>query len=213
MLEQSVHANNPSHRMVCSDCHDAHSLYQGPPSRAAASDEGTYEFHTPTLRDNTLCLSCHAASGPYADLAKEEVAIAFLDAGGEVDLDGAALAAADYDAAQILAARTAIARAVGDHMQDQVGMGAAFYAPLDDALPVGRCSSCHMARTAKSGNYTTGLDASGSTALVMGDQGSHVFDVVWPAGAAALWEPGVADTAIMPNACGRCHAGSRLSGD
>jgi len=103
---------------------------------------------------------------------------------------------------------------VGEHMQDEVSMGVAAYRPLDDAMPVGRCTSCHMPKVAKSGGWATGPDAVGASALVEGDQGSHVFDVIWPADSAVLKKAtGGTDSDIMPNSCGSCHEAARLSGD
>jgi len=214
MLELSVHANNPYMRFACADCHNAHTLFQGPAAHAIVDGTDTYTFATPTFNDNTLCLTCHSTHGPYAEVTREDVAVAFLNAGGSVDLNGTAMALSSFTAEQILEARLAVAQGVGEHMGEEVGMGSAFYSPVNEAMPVGRCASCHMARTAKSGGYWTGLDYLGNTALVMGDQGSHVFDVVWPAQSAVLRRlSGGSDADIMPNACGRCHEGSRMSGD
>jgi len=99
-------------------------------------------------------------------------------------------------------------------MEDEVNMGVAAYNPLNDNLPVGRCQSCHMPKTGKSGGYTTGVDGNGDSALIEGDQGSHAFDIIWPWQSAALKKSsGGTDTDIMPNSCGKCHEGSRLSGN
>ena len=93
-------------------------------------------------------------------------------------------------------------------------MGLAAYDPTNDAMPVGRCSSCHMPRTGKSGGWLNGVDGSGKSALVGGDEGSHVFDIIWPGESSALKKPsGGVDTDIMPNSCGSCHEAARLSGD
>ena len=93
-------------------------------------------------------------------------------------------------------------------------MGLAGYNPLNEALPVGRCQSCHMPRTAKSGGYTTGVDGLGMSALIEADQGSHVFDIIWPWQSFILKKSsGGADTDIMPNSCGKCHEGARISGN
>ncbi len=214
MVDASVHANNPYLRLVCSDCHNPHTLQQGPRALEAESGADTYAFTTPTFNNNVLCLGCHSTHGPYTTLSKDDVAIAFLSAGGAVSRNGTAIALGDFTSTQITAALVNVAATVGDHMQTEVGMGVAAYAPLNNAMPVGRCTSCHMPKTARSGGYTTGLDAAGASALVAGDQGSHVFDVVWPAQSAALRRPaGGADTDIMPNSCGGCHLGARLSGN
>ena len=92
-------------------------------------------------------------------------------------------------------------------------MGMAAYTPTDDAMPVGRCTSCHMAKTPKSGGWTTSEFTDGGVtykALRAGDQASHVFDVIWPSASAALDKPGASYGDIMPNACGGCHDGSLI---
>lgn len=66
---------------------------------------------------------------------------------------------------------------------------------------------------ARSNPPPVGLDAEGNSALIGGDQRSHTFQVVWPWQSAALKTATSSDTDIMPNSCGECHAGSRLSGD
>jgi len=177
-----------------------------------AGDE--FNFHTPTFDDNTLCFSCHAGYGPYSGLTREQAAVSFLLAGGEVDMNGTPMVLGDYTSEETTEALLAVAAAVGEHMQDEVNMGAAAYNPLNEAMPVGRCASCHMPKTAKSGGWTTGVDAAGDSALVAGDQGSHVFDIVWPyESSILLGSAGGSDTNIMPNSCGGCHEGSRLSAD
>ncbi len=210
-LAASVHANNPFVKLTCSSCHDTHNLVQGPKAFTTTSGANTYVFTKPTFKNNVLCLGCHATHGDYADLTKDDIAALFFDAGGAVSKDGTA---STFTAAQIAAAKGKIASSVGNHMQEHVSMGVAAYNPLNDAIPTGRCQSCHMPKTGKSGGYTTGLDANGASALVEGDQGSHKFDVIWPAQSAALKKlTGGADTDIMPNSCGKCHVGARLSGN
>lgn len=142
----------------------------------------------------------------------EDVALVFLDDGGAVSEGGVELLRASYTDAEVFDARLAIATAVGDHMGTYAGMTLGIYDPTNDALPVGRCTSCHMPKVAKSGGWTTGLDFNGESAMVEGDQTSHVFDIVWPAASAALVPSanGV-DTNIMPNSCGQCHESSRIS--
>ena len=211
MLALSAHANNSYQKLTCSSCHNPHTLRQGPKSFTQVSGSDTYVFDTPTFNNNVLCLGCHATSGPFASLTKGDIATIFVDAGGSVTKSGSAYAPTSDE---ISAAKSHIAGAVSKHMEDEVSMGLAGYNPLNEALPVGRCQSCHMPRTAKSGGYTTGDDGLGDSALIEGDQGSHVFDIIWP------WESfilikssGGADSDIMPNSCGMCHAGARISGN
>jgi hypothetical protein len=128
-----------------------------------------------------------------------------------VKLNGTVLAptAGDVDASA-----QRIAGSVFAHMVDKAGMSLAGYAPADDVLPVGRCSSCHMPKVAVSGGLTLALDGAGRTAIAEGDETSHVFDIIWPAQSAVMKKPvGGSDSDIMPNSCGKCHAAARLSGD
>jgi len=210
-LAVSVHTNNPYEKLTCSSCHNTHTLRQGPKDFTVVSGADTYVFNTPTFKNNLLCLGCHAPYGPFASLTKAGVAAVFVDAGGTVTKNGSPYAPS---ASEISAAKNSIASSVGQHMEDEVNMGVAAYNPLNDNLPVGRCQSCHMPKTGKSGGYTTGVDGNGDSALIEGDQGSHAFDIIWPWQSAALKKSsGGTDTDIMPNSCGKCHEGSRLSGN
>lgn len=209
MLKVSPHTNNPYEKMTCSSCHDAHSLFQGP--KAFEADTGVI-LETPLATNNTLCLGCHATHGPFALVTPEDVAAIHIEGGG-LATDGTN--PLTFTAAETFESRLAVAAAVSIHMEERVpGMGLAPYTPNDDAMPSGRCTSCHMPKTAKSGGWATGPDAQGNSALVEGDEVSHVFDVIWPWQSSALATPGgTADTNIMPNSCGACHNGARLSGD
>lgn len=71
-----------------------------------------------------------------------------------------------------------------------------------------------MPQTGKSGGYTTGLDATGHSALIEGDQSSHRFDIIAPQiSQAMVSSAGGVDTNVMPNSCGKCHARYRYSAD
>ncbi|MBI2060267.1 MAG: hypothetical protein HYY13_11690 [Nitrospirae bacterium] len=207
MLSYSKHWANSKEKLTCASCHNVHSLYQGPKELEEEVGKDEYALLSPSHKNNTLCLTCHAGEAPYASLTKEDVAEVHIAAGGKAEKNHTALAAGGGSS-------SAVADAVKAHMKDKVpGMGST-YDPTNDAKPVGRCSSCHMAKTAKSGGYTTGKDAAGNTALVSGDQASHVFDVIKYETSSALKKAsGGKDTDIMPNACGACHENKRLSGD
>ena len=212
MTMSSIHFNNPYERLSCFDCHDAHSTYHGPQQMAV----GEYVLTNPRLKDNMLCLSCHATHGAFEGVTTEDLAAAH----SAVDAVTTGDAPAVFDDAQVFAGKAAIAAAVGEHMQIEAAMGMAAYDPLNDANPVGRCTSCHMAKIGKKNDtsdvtqWHLGLDANGESALADGNASSHVFDVVWP------WQSGMlkkvdggVDLDIMPNSCSKCHAGARLSGD
>ncbi|GAO01494.1 carboxypeptidase regulatory-like domain-containing protein [Anaeromyxobacter sp. PSR-1] len=212
MLTASKHSNNSYERLACFDCHDPHSTYYGPPKFGM----GEYELRNPRMKDNTLCLGCHATHGPFASVAQSDVA-AMHSANDGVTLSGASTT---FTADQVTAARITVAMAVGEHMQQRASMGMATYSPTNDASPVGRCTSCHMPKTGKKNDISDvtqwhlGLDAMGQVAITEGNAASHVFDIVWPSQSGALkLASGGSDLDIMPNSCSKCHAGARLSGD
>jgi hypothetical protein len=227
MLSYAKHTNNAYEKLTCASCHSPHSTYLG--DMNVATDQGDqYGFTNADFRTNVLCLSCHAGNGPFAALTKDDVAAVHLDAGGAASKNGAVIAAPTPD--DTIAAKKLVAATVSQHMMDKAGMGNAAYTPLDDALPTGRCTSCHMPKVAKSGGYVTGPDFLGREALVEGDQGSHVFDIIWPnqSTARSVGGPTAASApygttvvngvtlnkfGYMPNSCSKCHAGARRASD
>lgn len=215
-LTSSAHFNNPYERLACFDCHDPHTTRNGPEAFAIAAPGGTYRVVNPTWRDNVLCLGCHATHGDFAGVTKDEVA-ALASEYADVMLEDAA---ATFGGADVFQAKAAVARAVSIHMEGKASMGVAAYDPWNDANPVGRCTSCHMAKMGKKNDVSDitqwhlGLDANGESAMAYGNVANHVFDVVWPWQSAILKKAqGGQDLDIMPNSCSACHAGARLSGD
>ena len=202
-LVESIHANNPYDRLTCATCHNVHSLKQGP------EESGEYVFSGGLqLGNNEICLSCHATHGPFAGVVKDDVAAIHV---GTVTKDGAPLA---FSANEIAASEEAIAEAVVEHMNDEANMG--HFVVYDPATEpgVGRCSTCHMPQTGKSGGYTTALDEFGNSALVGGDQASHRFDIIAPQVSKAMVAGAAgSDTKVMPNSCGKCHSRYRFSAD
>jgi hypothetical protein len=226
MLSFSKHTNNPYRKITCSSCHDSHTLYRGTPTAPSGTD--TFAFAQAAYKNNVMCLGCHAETSDFKDIGKADVAALHLAAGGAATKNGTAIPAATPD--ELQSAREAIAKGVSEHMMAKVGMSTAIYDPLDDKLPVGRCTSCHMPKVAKSGGWTTGPDAAGNEAIVEGDQASHVFDVIMPnqslarsvggpTAASASYGTSVIGGATyykfgyMPNSCSKCHAASRRASD
>lgn len=214
-LSRSVHYDNPYEKLVCFDCHNAHDLNGGP----AAQKVGDYTFKNVTYANNTLCLTCHATHGPFADVSTADVAVLQLDAGRKVTMNGAAVTVSDSDKAL---ARDRVAKAVAEHMQVKAGMGGAMYTPTDPDLPTGSCTSCHMAKIGRQQDinvdamYHLATDSNGNSAVAEGNVASHVFDIVWPAQSAVLKNPDPSkgrDFDIMPNSCSKCHEFARISGD
>jgi hypothetical protein len=214
-LRRSVHYNNSYQRLTCFDCHNPHTLDGGP----ASLKKGEYDFASAAYGNNTLCLACHAGSGPFTAVTTADVAVLQLDAGRQVKKGSTAVTVTTSNAAL---ARNRIARAVAEHMQAGASMGGVVYTPDDPKMPVGNCASCHMPKIAKlhdlnvAAMYHLAKDMSGKSAVAEGNTASHVFDIVWPAQSALMRNPDETkgkDYDIMPNSCGKCHAFARISGD
>jgi hypothetical protein len=214
-LRRSAHLNNAREKLTCYTCHDAHGLDAGPASLKA----GGYDFAGPAYGNNTLCLACHATRGQFKNVTMSDVAVLQLDAGRKVTKNGAAFSA---QAADVFFSRNRVARSVAKHMQVYAGMGGAPYTPDDPSMPVGNCTSCHMAKIGKQTDlnvdamYRLGFDKNGKSAVAEGGTSSHVFDIVWPGQSSILKNPDPSkghDYDIMPNSCGKCHAFARTSGD
>ncbi|MBI5528751.1 MAG: carboxypeptidase regulatory-like domain-containing protein [Deltaproteobacteria bacterium] len=213
-LSASIHANNPYERLTCSSCHDVHTLKQGPASQEVNDGVDDWEFVAPKLSNNNVCLACHAGYGPFADLTKDDIGA--LHAGSATPAPAVKKNGTDqtFTAEQIASAKAVVAGVVVDHMNATANMGYALVYDPDNEPGVGRCQTCHMPNTGKSGGYSTGVDQFGKTALVEGDEASHRFDIIAPQVSKALVKTtGGADTDVMPNSCGKCHARYRYSGD
>ncbi len=211
----SAHFNNKMEKLTCSSCHNSHSLDAGP----ASLKVGAFDFASAAYGNNTLCLTCHATRGQFADVTLADVAALQLDAGRKVTRDGAAFSAKPTDMAL---AKNRVAKAVAKHMQVGAGMGGALYTPEDPNMPVGNCASCHMAKIGKlqdinvDAMYHLDFDKNSKSAVAEGNVASHVFDIVWPGQSAVLKNPDPSkgkDFDIMPNSCGKCHSFARISGD
>ncbi|MBT8103956.1 MAG: carboxypeptidase-like regulatory domain-containing protein [Gammaproteobacteria bacterium] len=199
----SSHLDNPYLELACNDCHSPHSGKGGPFRFTNEDFEGNeFEFggNSNALMSNVRCLSCHAGFGPWSTLSKDDIAVYHVSRGGSVDKNGVALAP---DAAEQTSAEDLVQQAVKVHSGESAGMPLAPYLPENSHIPanyllgegpVGRCTSCHMTKTAKSGTWF--VDEDGLTAA--GDNTDHSFQVV-------TIEAGT----DQPNACGSCHASFR----
>jgi len=211
-VQVSVHNTNPFEKVTCTDCHEAHSVAGGPYQfqrvNAQSGDQYLFQANDAVLRNDVLCLACHATHGDFAAVALEDTVNYHVSQGGAAQKNGTAWTpTADVQAAST----SAIAAAVNGHMITRAGMPA-FFDPngLTNGQPVGRCSSCHLAKTAWTATFFSGPDANGKTANVIGDVSSHVFkvaqaqDTLPSIAGAGSWD------AIMPNACGSCHTQYRF---
>jgi hypothetical protein len=222
MLAQSKHRNNPYEKLTCTNCHDPHTQYRV--SQRVSSGTDQYVFETADYRNNVACLSCHAEFGPFSSIKKHDVANIHMLGNGTVQKNGTTLTPGD----DVIASQTAVIGAVGRHMFDKTGMLAS-YDVADESQPVGRCTTCHMPKVAKSGGYWTGTDAdpNANRAIIEGDQASHVFSVIWPWQSTAMSRAGPSFQSgyigqfvsagnnkydmfgFMPNSCSKCHADAR----
>lgn len=68
---QSNHATFTAHTVGCPDCHDPHAEGEGRLIRET-SVQGTLTIPT-AAEDNSLCISCHATHGAFANFTKQDV--------------------------------------------------------------------------------------------------------------------------------------------
>ncbi|HYA87698.1 MAG TPA: carboxypeptidase-like regulatory domain-containing protein [Nitrospirota bacterium] len=206
-LEGSVHENNSYEKLSCANCHDGHGGTGGPSefqrANGQSGDQYAFQSNAEILRNDVVCLACHATYGDFASIALADVANYHVSTGGLVSLNGTTFAPTS---AQQMQSTDLISAMVNSHMMARAAMPA-YFDPTGDVsgMPVGRCSSCHMAKTSFTGAFFSGLDANGKTANVIGDVTSHVFKVAWPVMSLETWSAATTWDAVMPNACGSCH--------
>ncbi len=199
----SAHIDNPFDKLACNDCHSPHSG-KGGPFRFSTDDFGGNDFefadNSNALMSNVRCLSCHAGFGPFGTLTKDDIAVYHISRGGSVIKNDVALAP---DAAEQTSAEDLVEQAVKVHSGESAGMPLAPYLPENSHIaenfllgegPVGRCTSCHMTKTAKSGSWFVDDDG----LYIAGDNSDHSFEVVK-----------IQPNTNQPNACGACHASFR----
>jgi len=107
-------------------------------------------------------------------------------------------------------AASLVASVVNEHMIQATAMPAYFDPTGTMGAPVGRCSSCHMAKTTFTGSFFSGLDSSGRTANAIGDVTAHTFIVARPDASLASFAAATTWDGVMPNACGACHKSYRF---
>ncbi len=202
---KSSHIDNPWETLTCHDCHSPHSGRGGPDEFEGADfagNEFVFGDNQRALMSNVLCLSCHASHGSFSTLTLDDIAVYHTANGGIVDRNGVAMAPTP---AEQVSAADLIEQAVNVHSGEAAGMPLSPYQPEDSVIPsnyrfgdgpVGRCTSCHMTKTAKSATWFSDSDDQ----IIEGDASNHAFDVV-------PIEPGT----DQPNACGKCHAAFRTS--
>ncbi len=167
-----------------------------------AGNEYVFGNNSNALMSNVRCLSCHASHGPFSTLTLDDIAVYHTARGGTVDLNGDPLAPS---ATEQTSASDLVEQAVKNHSGEAAGMPLAPYQPEESVIPanyrlgegpVGRCTACHMTKTAKSGSWYTDPDG----LRIEGDVSNHIFDIV-------AIQPGT----DQPNSCGKCHSSFRTT--
>jgi hypothetical protein len=215
----SVHDNNPYEKVTCVDCHESHSLAGGAAqivrTDTATGNQFVFQGNDAVLRNDVVCLACHATQGDFAAVALQDVANYHVSQGTTsapttVQMNGTAFAPSSTDQST---STSVIADAVDAHMLGKSGMPA-YFDPNGaiNGQPVGRCSSCHMAKTAWTSNFLfSGPDATGTkTADVSGDVSAHSFKVAQPQDASLSAVGATTWSDVMPTACGACHTEYRF---
>ena len=171
---RSEHAHNPFEMLACWSCHDPHER------------ERRAQVNMP-FENNVLCLSCHAGFGDYAEVTDEMVDV--VAAGGPLSDE--------------------IKQAIDQHTIHEtfemvgvaMNLGPAVYGNPGGTDTLGRCTTCHMPKTAKTASWIT--DRQGF--VIRGDISSHTFVAIAPQTSEAMALDGV-DPPI-PNSCVDCHRG------
>ncbi len=195
-IGQGPHAADKAFDVPCWGCHSPHSSANRHMVATTVSEGGVTKVTGTAEENDTLCLACHAGSGDFAGISVSDVQTV---ASGGVS--------------------SAVNAAISSHMIDRANMDV----PLDLPGGVGRCTSCHMPKTARSAVYGPSfLDADGKR---NGDLHAHTFNVLTP-NISILDLPGTyfntsatdnSVAASMPNACSGCHnagtVGSAMAGN
>jgi len=194
---------NDNELVTCIDCHDAH---------GGVSAAGVVEEHqlTDNADNNAVCLKCHNSSlrapgtgETAADEAQEGKHPANFQFITQAMADR--LAAGTNTAADDTAIGTEVMRHVGKWANTAMGLMA--YDPTISGM--GRCSYCHMPKTAKTArNANALLNTNSGNQYIQGDIHSHTFDVMTTEAVNAMeTDKGAGSTtpAGITNACGSCH--------
>lgn len=193
---QGPHAADKASDVPCFGCHSPHSAANLHMIATTVKEGGVTKVTGTKEENDTLCLACHAASGDFSGVTTADVQ-AVADSGSSAAVDTAILG----------------------HMIRRANMDV----PTDLPNGVGRCTACHMPKTARSAAYTSSfLDADGKQ---KGDIRSHTMKVVMPNTSvldvtSTFFNTSATDNSVstsMPGACSACHktstAGSAVAGD
>jgi predicted CXXCH cytochrome family protein len=170
---RALHGNNPFDMLACWSCHDPHGR-ELESQLSAPSD------------NNVLCLQCHAGFGDFSG----------ADPGDVEDLaEGGAQAPSITNALQ-----EHVKQRVFDLVGVSMNLNPDSYRNPGGANAIGRCSTCHMPKTAKTASNI--VDLEGFT--IEGDIHAHTFDVISPTVSRGMASAG---RDPVPNSCVPCHRG------
>jgi hypothetical protein len=189
-IGQGPHAAESS-GVPCFGCHSPHSAANRHMIATTVKEGGVTKVTGTKEENDTLCLACHASLGDFSGITTADVQ-AVANGGSATAVDTAILA----------------------HMIRRASMDV----PVDLPNGVGRCTACHMPKTARSAAYTSSfLDADGKQ---KGDIRSHTMKVVMPNTSfldvpntffnTSATDNGVATN--MPGACSGCHRATTKGG-
>ena len=193
-IGQGPHAADKPYDVPCFGCHSPHSSANRHMIATTVKEGGVTKVTGTKEENDTLCLACHATFGDFSGITTADVQ-AVADGG----------------------VSSAVNTSIVNHMIDRANMDVA----LDLPDGVGRCTACHMPKTARSAAVTS-LDTDGKQA---GDIHSHTMKVVLPNTSVrdvtnTFFNASPTDNSLsasMPGACSACHKtssmGSATAGD
>ena len=195
-IGQGPHAADKPFDVPCFGCHSPHSAANRHMIATTVKEGGVTKVTGTKEENDTLCLACHAAFGDFSGITTADV---------QTVANGGSSAAVNT--------------AILGHMIRRANMDV----PIDLPDGVGRCTACHMPKTARSAAYTSSfLDADGKQ---KGDIRSHTMNVVMPNTSVldvtdTFFNTSATDNSVatsMPGACSACHrastVGSTMAGD
>lgn len=186
-IQQGPHAADKPFDVPCFGCHSPHSSANRHMIATTVKEGGVVKVSNTKEENNTLCLACHATFGDFASITTADV---------QAVADGRTSAA--------------IVTATQNHLIDRAHMAVS----LDLANGVGRCTACHMAKTARSATFSAAfVDADGKQ---KGDIHAHTLKLLMPnVNVVDLdntyfnrSDPANSLRAGMPNSCSGCHKGA-----
>ncbi len=173
-VEKGPHNADKTYDAPCFGCHEPHNRNNTHQIKTQITEYDIILNKNVTVStkeaDNSLCLSCHANYGPFQGITKEDVA----------------KISSGVTPANII-------EAVMEHMLEEAQMHTEIYNPAGPSK-VGRCTSCHAPKAAKSAVSTLDLEG-----YQVADVTTHTFNIIWPSVPVYTGE-------LVTTACTSCHS-------